>query len=81
MTEAEIIDIMRRGMQSSGFWSSPEVCCQAILAALRAHGMEVLSVEPTEAMRIAAVNTTLPGVGEPPLYEKIWRAMVSAANG
>jgi hypothetical protein len=32
-----------------------------------------------EPMRIAAVNTQLPGIGEPPLYEKLWQAMLDAA--
>lgn len=35
--------------------------------------------EPTEAMVGAALNTTLPEKGEPPLYEKVWLAMIAAA--
>lgn len=37
--------------------------------------------EPTEAMRIAALNLGLPGPCEPPLYEKVkvWRAMMAEA--
>lgn len=33
----------------------------------------------SEAARIAAVNTQLPAWGEPPLYEKLWEAMIDAA--
>lgn len=35
--------------------------------------------EPTEAMRAAALNTGLPKIGDPPLYEKLWRAMLAKA--
>ncbi len=33
----------------------------------------------THKMRVAGVNTQLPGIGEPPLYEKIYHAMYDAA--
>lgn len=36
--------------------------------------------EPTEAMRIAALTTGLPEVGDPPLYEMVWRAMLDGAT-
>jgi len=40
----------------------------------------VVPVEPTEEMRIAALNTQLPSIDEPPLYEKIYHAMIAAAK-
>ena len=30
----------------------------------------------TDAMRLVAINTSLPEPGEPPLYEKLWHAML-----
>lgn len=49
-----------------------EKVVRAVLMALR---------EPGDAARIAALNTGLPGIGEPPLYEKIWLNMVGAILG
>lgn len=49
-----------------------EKVVRAVLIALR---------EPGEAARIAALNTGLPGMGDPPLYEKVWLNMVDAILG
>lgn len=49
--------------------------------ALRSAGFAVVPVEPTEGMRVAAVCTHPPEfVGDKPLYEKCWHAMLKAAQ-
>lgn len=35
--------------------------------------------KPTEKMRIAALTPGLPEIGDPPLYEMVWQAMLDAA--
>jgi hypothetical protein len=53
---------------------------ERIQGSLRKARAAIEAMRPVdEAMRIAAVNTQLPGIGEPPLYEKLWQAMIDAA--
>jgi hypothetical protein len=80
---AELVEVVAQAIDEAfddiGLWRV-EAVARAALAAIDAAGYAVVPKEPSEAMRIAAINTGLPMRGEPPLYEKLWRAMLAAAS-
>lgn len=73
-----IIDMMNSDTTID--YGMTEYTANDIIVALKDAGYVIVPVELSEAMRIAALNTDLPEIGEPPLYEKIWSAILAAAQ-
>ena len=88
MTRDQLIETMARASVASR--NLPEGCdinwdafrrdATAALTAIEAAGMRVVPVEPSEKMRVAALNVGLPNYDDAPLYAMVWRAMVLAAQ-
>ena len=73
--ETGVVEYPGNGNEMVYEWQELE---ESILTLTKPSEFVVVPREPTMDMRAAAVNVTLPGIGEPPLYEKIYRAMLKA---